>query len=163
MKNSNIGHSSRLVFGLILGIILVGRTPCQELDPGPRTWTDNTGKHTVIATFVEIRDEKVRLKKEDGGTIDVPLEKLSDGDRRHRSRSLRRQGIRQLHRLHPRHRNQHQLRRAQQEHRGSSGPRRELESPPRPRRAPAAYKVQGEGFRSGLPAPIRGEPTPSPC
>jgi hypothetical protein len=45
-----------------------------------RTWTDSTGKHTLEAEFVEMKDGKVQLKKEDGKTITIPIEKLSDPD-----------------------------------------------------------------------------------
>ena len=45
-----------------------------------RTWTDSTGKHTVEAEFIDMKDGKVRLKKEDGKTITIPIEKLSDED-----------------------------------------------------------------------------------
>ena len=46
-----------------------------------RTWTDSTGKHTVEAAFVDLKDGKVRLKKEDGKIITIPIERLSDADR----------------------------------------------------------------------------------
>ena len=46
-----------------------------------RTWTDSTGKHTVEAEFVDLKDGKVRLKKEDGRTITIPIERLSEADR----------------------------------------------------------------------------------
>jgi hypothetical protein len=46
-----------------------------------RTWTDSTGKYTVEAEFVEFKDGKVRLKKENGHIINITLKKLSDADR----------------------------------------------------------------------------------
>jgi hypothetical protein len=46
-----------------------------------RTWTDVTGKFKVKASLVGVRNGKVTLKKEDGGTISVPASKLSDDDR----------------------------------------------------------------------------------
>ena len=45
-----------------------------------RKWTDSTGKFSVEAEFVEFKDGKVRLKKEDGEIVTVPLEKLSQED-----------------------------------------------------------------------------------
>ena len=50
-------------------------------EQGPlRVWTDSTGKHTVEAEFVELKDGRVRLKKEDGKIITIPIDKLSEVD-----------------------------------------------------------------------------------
>ncbi|MGA2256982.1 MAG: SHD1 domain-containing protein, partial [Thermoguttaceae bacterium] len=46
-----------------------------------RTWTDSTGKYTIQAEFVEFKDGKVRLRKENGKEVRIPIEKLSDADR----------------------------------------------------------------------------------
>jgi hypothetical protein len=46
-----------------------------------RQWTDTTGKHTVEAEFVEAKNGTVRLKKENGQIISLPLAKLSDEDK----------------------------------------------------------------------------------
>lgn len=53
------------------------RSPAQL----PRTWTDASGKYRIRATLVEVVDETVKLKKSDGKTVTVPLEKLSEADR----------------------------------------------------------------------------------
>jgi len=45
-----------------------------------RTWRDATGKHSVQAELVEVQGGKVTLKKPDGRSITVPLEKLSAAD-----------------------------------------------------------------------------------
>ena len=45
-----------------------------------RTWTDSTGNHTIEAEFLRIDDGVVWLKKADGLTKGVPLEKLSEED-----------------------------------------------------------------------------------
>jgi hypothetical protein len=45
-----------------------------------RTWTTSDGKFSVRAEFVIANDTLVRLKKEDGLFINVPLAKLSDAD-----------------------------------------------------------------------------------
>ncbi|NUQ64444.1 MAG: hypothetical protein HUU20_18415 [Pirellulales bacterium] len=45
-----------------------------------RKWTDSTGKYTVDAEFVDFKDAKVHLKKEDGTPLSLPLEKLSATD-----------------------------------------------------------------------------------
>jgi hypothetical protein len=46
-----------------------------------REWTDSTGRHSVDAEIVEVKDGNVRLKKGGGTSIDVPLTKLSEADR----------------------------------------------------------------------------------
>ena len=45
-----------------------------------RTWHDASGEHAIQAALVWSSAGKVRLRKENGTTIDVPLEKLSDED-----------------------------------------------------------------------------------
>ena len=46
-----------------------------------RTWTNNSGKYKVDARFVDLENQAVRLKKQDGEIIVVPLQKRSDADR----------------------------------------------------------------------------------
>lgn len=45
-----------------------------------RQWTDSTGKYTVEAEFLDFKDGKVRMKKDDGKTISMALERLSNAD-----------------------------------------------------------------------------------
>ncbi len=45
-----------------------------------RKWTDSTGKYTVEAEFLEMRDGKVQLKTDNGKIISVPMDKLSKVD-----------------------------------------------------------------------------------
>ena len=45
-----------------------------------RTWTDSTGKHKIVGTFVEIEDETVVLSSPDGTKKRIPLKKLSLAD-----------------------------------------------------------------------------------
>ena len=47
---------------------------------GVRTWTAKTGDYTLRATLIDCQDGKVELRKEDGTTILVPLEKLCRPD-----------------------------------------------------------------------------------
>jgi hypothetical protein len=47
-----------------------------------RTWTDKSGKFTIRARFLEISDGNVRLEQADGKTVAIPLEQLSDADRK---------------------------------------------------------------------------------
>ena len=50
--------------------------PTEREDPKV-TWTDNTGQFSVIAKYIDVRDKKVVLLKEDGNEIEVPLNRLS--------------------------------------------------------------------------------------
>jgi hypothetical protein len=53
----------------------------------PRTWTDSTGQHRVMAVFGGVAFGKVILRKADGTTRSVPIERLSEEDQewiRHR-------------------------------------------------------------------------------
>jgi len=45
------------------------------------TWTDTTGKFSIVAEFVGIDSDKVVLKKSDGTEVRVPLTKLSSVSR----------------------------------------------------------------------------------
>ncbi len=47
-----------------------------------RTWTDVTGKHKVVAKFSAVADGKVVLIKADGKEVKIPLDKLSEADRK---------------------------------------------------------------------------------
>jgi hypothetical protein len=46
-----------------------------------RKWTDTTGRFSIEASFVEVKNGNAVLKKTDGETISVPLAKLSKEDR----------------------------------------------------------------------------------
>lgn len=48
-----------------------------------RTWTSSNGRFTTEADLLGFKDGKVKLKKTDGTVIEVPLESLSDVDRRY--------------------------------------------------------------------------------
>lgn len=46
-----------------------------------REWSDTTGSFKIQAAMVDFDESKVRLRKQDGSTVEVPLEKLSPTDR----------------------------------------------------------------------------------
>ena len=48
-----------------------------------REWTDVSGKFSVEAELVELADGQATLKRPDGRTIKLPLERLCDADRRY--------------------------------------------------------------------------------
>ena len=48
-----------------------------------RRWSDATGTFTLRARLIKVDDQTVTLQKPDGTTVDVPLEKLSDADRKY--------------------------------------------------------------------------------
>ncbi|HPM80103.1 MAG TPA: PQQ-binding-like beta-propeller repeat protein [Candidatus Anammoximicrobium sp.] len=52
----------------------------QAADAQVRTWTDSTGQYRVRAAFLELKDGRVWLKKMDGSTVGVPLDRLSAAD-----------------------------------------------------------------------------------
>ena len=45
-----------------------------------RKWTDSTGQYTVEAEFLDFKDGKVRLSKENSTIVAVPIERLSKAD-----------------------------------------------------------------------------------
>ena len=47
-----------------------------------RTWTDSTGTHKIEAQFAGLADGKVTLKKADGKTVTLALDRLSEADRK---------------------------------------------------------------------------------
>ena len=49
----------------------------------PRVWQDTTGKFKITAKIVGVKDGKVALQKEDGSVVNVPIEKLSEQDRKY--------------------------------------------------------------------------------
>jgi hypothetical protein len=51
------------------------------LNDAARTWTDSTGKFPVRAEFVEFKEGKVRLRKENGKEVTLPIARLSQPDR----------------------------------------------------------------------------------
>lgn len=62
--------------------------PKQELGPATaskdlRTWSDATGRFKVEAFFLEMEGTTVRLKRSDGRSMSIPLEKLSRQDQAH--------------------------------------------------------------------------------
>ena len=69
----------RLPFLVAVSIAMLA-TPA---DAQPRKWADSTGIFHVEAELLGVTSGKVRLKTVDGRTIDVPLEKLSEADRRY--------------------------------------------------------------------------------
>jgi hypothetical protein len=46
----------------------------------PRTWRDRSGRFSIVATFQSASGGQVKLKREDGSVLSVPLEKLSEAD-----------------------------------------------------------------------------------
>ena len=56
--------------------------PVQEPQLAPaRLWNDSSGKFTVMASLIAQRNEKVCLRKADGSTVEVAIDRLSDDDK----------------------------------------------------------------------------------
>lgn len=53
------------------------------LPDGYRTWKDATGKYTVNAKLLGVKEGKVALRKTDGLTVVLPIQRLSDVDRQY--------------------------------------------------------------------------------
>jgi hypothetical protein len=45
-----------------------------------RTWHDASNKFSIVGEFVEVKDGKVRIHKEDGGYVNIDVTKLSKPD-----------------------------------------------------------------------------------
>jgi hypothetical protein len=45
-----------------------------------RNWTDSTGSYQIVASFVEIKDGRVRLMQKDGTISSIVIEMLSAAD-----------------------------------------------------------------------------------
>ena len=75
-----------LVLGSALGVWPAAgaaqSNPRAPNKPAMRFWTDATGKYRAKATLEAVEDGKVKLRKEDGTIVEVPIEKLSALDRR---------------------------------------------------------------------------------
>ncbi len=63
-------------------VALLVTVVCASVAPA-REWTDATGKFSIKAELVDVRDGKVRLKKADGNVIAVPVAKLSKADQKY--------------------------------------------------------------------------------
>jgi thiol-disulfide isomerase/thioredoxin len=58
--------------------------PEEELQVrGPRQWNTTDGRYSVVASLVSVADGIVRLRLEEGQTVNVPLERLSQEDRQY--------------------------------------------------------------------------------
>lgn len=66
---------------LVVGLTSTGFPSCclaEEI----RTWTDSTGKFTIEAKFVSEQDGVVKLERADGKSVEIPVNKLSEGDQK---------------------------------------------------------------------------------
>ena len=66
----------RMIIGLLLLFLLFALTSPSRA----REWTDNTGKCKIEAELVEVKNGNVRLKRQDGKIITLPVVKLSKTD-----------------------------------------------------------------------------------
>jgi uncharacterized protein involved in exopolysaccharide biosynthesis len=60
---------------------LTGQQKAGPSAAAPRTWTDATGRFSVEAVLVEVKDGKAMLRRADGHVIAVPVANLSEADR----------------------------------------------------------------------------------
>ncbi len=63
----------------LIGVLLLGGIHASELRA--ETWTDRTGKFKIEADYVGVQGTSVVLRKADGSTVNVPIDRLSDASR----------------------------------------------------------------------------------
>lgn len=74
----------RYMFSVILAVMLLSIASAQDAAPTEvRTWMSADGKFSTRAVLLEFGDDSVVLKKESGDRITVPLERLSEKDRKY--------------------------------------------------------------------------------
>ncbi len=56
--------------------------PAPKSEAKLRIWSTKSGKFTITARFVELKDDSVTLEKENGETVTVALDKLSEADQK---------------------------------------------------------------------------------
>jgi hypothetical protein len=71
-------HDGNLPVRTAIFLVLASlMTLAGSIPASAETWTDNTGKYQVVGDFLALRDDVVYLRKENGVTIAVPMERLS--------------------------------------------------------------------------------------
>jgi len=68
----------RVLFTAALGVLIA-----TALSAETRKWTSKDGRYTTEAELIDRDDTGVTLKKPSGDTVTVPLDRLSDADRRY--------------------------------------------------------------------------------
>src|SRR5687768_5434091 len=71
-----LNNTGGKLFAIITAI--VGFTTIASAEE--RTWSDKSGKFSVMAEFVRIDGDRAVLRRSDGKEIKVPIEKLSEDD-----------------------------------------------------------------------------------
>ena len=67
----------RVLVATVCGLLLTMALPAAA-----RKWTSKDGRFSIEAELVEFADGKAKLKKPSGETVTVPIERLSQADRR---------------------------------------------------------------------------------
>lgn len=81
---------------MVLSAVLLATCLGSPITAIAREWTDSTGKYKTEAELVAFNDEKVVLKREGKDLLSLPLEKLSEADRKYLD-SLEKSGARDTH------------------------------------------------------------------
>ena len=68
---------NKIFWILLLLTLVIGQQQAGTAWGKERTWTDDSGAFTLVAELVEVRGDKVILRRQDGEQITVPLAKLS--------------------------------------------------------------------------------------
>ena len=64
-------------------VLLLAISAATALCAAERTWTDVSGRYTIKAELVSVQGGSVTLKRENGKFVTLPLQKLSEKDRRY--------------------------------------------------------------------------------
>ncbi|MCC9607232.1 hypothetical protein LOC68_13830 [Blastopirellula sp. JC732] len=70
----------RSLFAFLLLVVGLLLTSSVSFSQEARTWTDSTGKFTIVGKLASHDDKSIRIEKSDGQVISVPLDKLSTAD-----------------------------------------------------------------------------------
>ncbi len=69
-----------LISGIFFTAAALLTTCCFAQDAGERTWSDSTGKFTIVGSLVEVKGADVFIKTTDGKTMKIPIARLSKSD-----------------------------------------------------------------------------------
>lgn len=75
-------RSLTIILAAAIALALISRGPESAARGEDRVWTDNTGQFKVTAEFAGQERGNVKLRRDDGQVIEIPLDRLSDADRR---------------------------------------------------------------------------------
>ena len=82
-QDPSISRGKTMKTPFLVGLVPLILCVAASLQAEVRTWTDSTGKHKTRAELISVKDGKVALRKENGKTVTLKLERLSDADQKY--------------------------------------------------------------------------------